>query len=268
MKKLKSVIITLLFLYSGTLIAQSEQMTVSLTNPGSPGILQVSLVTGSIHVIGTKTNEVKIKAEVKGEKKESSTRSDGLRRITSNNAFELSAEEKNNTVSVRTGNPNQHIILTIMVPQNFSLKLSTVNGGNIIAENVNGDSEISNVNGGIKLQNISGSAVANTINGSLTANFLTVNKEAPMAFTSLNGTVDVTFPANTKANLKLQSQRGELLSDFDIVVSKGEPEVLRYTDGGMKKIKRSGWTIGSINGGGPEIMLKTMNGDVIIRKSK
>ena len=41
-----------------------------------------------------------------------------------------------------------------------------------------------------------------------------------MAFTSLNGNVDVTLPPSTKANLRLRSDRGDVYSDFDVQCSR------------------------------------------------
>ena len=56
---------------------------------------------------------------------------------------------------------------------------------------------------------------------------VTPNRE--MAFTSLNGTVDVTLPAATKANLRLRSSNGEIYSDFDVQLSQGIPFIGELT---------------------------------------
>lgn len=267
MKQLQTLILLLL---SAVTFAQSEQMTVPLSNPASPGTLKVNLISGSISIKGGTNKEVIIDAEIKERKENGSNevRSDGMRRISANKGFEITANEKNNTVSVGTGNPNQKMNLSIQVPANFSLKISTINNGDISIENVNGNMEISNINGKITLTNVSGSAISNTINGDIRGNFKTITGDTPMAFTSLNGDVDISFPSSAKANLKLQTERGEILSDFDIDLNMAAPEVVKSSDGGMHKIKKGGWTMGKINGGGPEFLMKTMNGDILIRKNK
>lgn len=61
--------------------------------------------------------------------------------------------------------------LTIKVPQQFDLKVGTINNGDILIENVSGELEINNVNGDIKLTNVSGSAVATTVNGEVKSQF-------------------------------------------------------------------------------------------------
>ena len=89
---------------------------------------------------------------------------------------------------------------------------------------MSGELEISNVNGAIQAHGRGGSAVANTVNGNLTATFKGVTPGTPMAFSTLNGKVDVTFPANVKAALKMKSDRGEVYSDFDVAVDKSPPK--------------------------------------------
>ncbi|WP_439556771.1 DUF4097 family beta strand repeat-containing protein, partial [Dyadobacter sp.] len=163
---------------------------------------------------------------------------------------------------------NKPMNLHIKVPQKFALKASTVNDGDIIVENVDGELEIANVNGEISLTNVSGSAVANTINGTLKATFKTVDTKSPMAFSTLNGNVDVTLPATAKFDLKLKSDRGEIYSDFDVEVDKSQPQATRSSKEGMFKVSLEDWVKGKVNGGGSEIMMKNMNGNIYVRKAK
>src|SRR5438128_1722068 len=88
--------------------------------------------------------------------------------------------------------------------------------GDGVAWNCGGDLPGSNVNGGITMNGVAGVVNAGTTNGGIRATITRVTAARDMAFTSLNGTVDVTLPANTKANLRLRSDRGEVYSDFDV----------------------------------------------------
>ena len=106
------------------------------------------------------------------------------------------------------------------------------------------------------------------MNGNLLATFKSVTAGAPMAFSTLNGKVDVTLPGNAKAVLKMKSDRGSIYSDFDVAVAKNAPKVTRTTQGGLTRLSTDDWTYGKINNGGPEVMLKTFNGDIFIRKAK
>ncbi|MBD2721533.1 DUF4097 family beta strand repeat-containing protein [Hymenobacter armeniacus] len=270
--------LALAFLLVGSALASraqddaKETLTVALTSPGKPGTLEVGLVNGFIHVTGYGGKDVVIDASARPAKSrrtpEPPTPPGGMKRLSSANGLNLTAEEKNNHVEISTQSHAYPVDLTIKVPQNFSLQLSTVNNGDILVENVNGQLEVSNVNGAIQLTNVSGSAVANTVNGNLTATFKSVTNGAPMAFSTLNGKVDVTFPANAKAALKMKSERGEVYSDFDVAVDKSTPKVTRTSQGGLTRLSTDDWTYGKINGGGAEVMMKTFNGNIYLRKVK
>lgn len=118
------------------------------------------------------------------------------------------------------------------------------------------------------MTNVSGNVVANTVNGAVTVTFNSVEGKAPMAFTTLNGNVDVTFPASTKANFKVKSDQGEVYSDFDMDIDKSQPKRDKSSQSCLYKISMDEWVYGKINGGGPEVMMKNMNGNIYIRKAK
>jgi hypothetical protein len=251
-----------------------EQLVVPLSNPGKPGSLEVGLLNGSIRVIGYEGKEVVIDAVARAGKKRNSDDDEakpapgGMRKISSGQSFELTAEERNNRVEVNSDSWKRSVDLTIKVPRQFSLKLSTVNHGDIEVENVSGQIEVNNVNGSIELRNVSGSAVANTVNGKLIATFREIAPDAPMAFSTLNGAVDVTFPGNAKMSTKMKSERGEIYSDFDMVVEKSQPKVDHSSKTGTYRISIEDWVQGKINGGGPQVLMKNMNGNIYLRKAK
>ncbi|GAB2518662.1 DUF4097 family beta strand repeat-containing protein [Spirosoma aerophilum] len=252
-----------------------EQLVVPLSDPSKPGNLKVGLINGSIHVIGYSGKDVVIDITAspkRGRRDDEDDRSDraanGMKRIATGMPLDVSAEEKNNTVNVHANTIKQTVDLTIKVPQRFSLKVSTVNNGIIEVENVSGTLEATNVNGYVHLTNIAGSAVASTVNGDLIATFKSIDSGTPMAFSTLNGNVDVTFPSSVKANSKLKTDRGDIFSDFDIDVDKNQPKVNRTSQSGMYQVKIDEWVYGKINGGGPEVMMKNMNGNIYIRKAK
>lgn len=258
---------------SAPLLAQGdlkEQLTVPLSDPGKPGTLKVHLIRGSIRVTGYAGNQVVIDATTKqsdrSEKPKESV--DGMKRISKNGAMDISATEENNVVNVSSKLFNSHMELNIKVPSKFSLNVGTINEGDVLVENVDGVLEITNVNGDIRLNNISGSAVANTVNGLLKVNFKTVDAKSPMAFSTLNGNVDVTLPPTAKFDLKLKSDQGDIYSDFDVDVDKATPQATKTSKDGMYKVSIEDWVKGKVNGGGSEIMMKNMNGNIYVRKAK
>ncbi len=274
----ESVIAALLLLGSvrpgfGQEVAK-EQLTVALSAPGKPGSLEVKLVRGGIRVTGYGGKDVVIDAAARANKPTSAGSpanpgsAAGLKRISTTHSLILTAEEKNNRVEITTEPWKGPVDLTIRVPRNFSLKVGTVNDGDITIENVAGELEITNANGDITLSQIAGSAVANTVNGDIKATFSSITAGAPMAFSTLNGKVDVTLPANTSVALKMKSDRGEVYSDFDVALSKSQPKVTRSSQNGLNRISTDNWTYGKLNNGGAEVMMQTFNGDIFLRKAK
>ncbi len=273
MKKMKMAGVVLLsLLFAAKSLAQSgstETLTVPLSSPGKPYSLKVHLVTGSIKVVSYDGKDIIINASPrKGDDDEQSKPAqNGMKRISSPGNFEVTAKEADNTVTVNTGSPEKAVDLELKIPQDVKLTLGTVNDGEILVENVRGEIEVNNVNDKITLTNISGSVVANTVNGDVNVTFKTIDPKAPMAFSTLNGDVNVTLPADTKANLKLKSDNGEVFSDFDVDIDKAPAKVDKTSEPGLYRIKKDDWVYGKINGGGPEIMMKNMQGDIYVKKA-
>lgn len=265
-------ILLMTMMLSIQLMAQEtkEQLVVALSEPGKPYKLNVDIVSGSIIVSTYEGKDLIIDAQADGSRKEKSEPQNGMRRISTSGGLDVTAREKNNTVDVTTGNPGKKVTLTIKVPQGANnIKLHSVNNGNITASNISGDIEVINVNGGIKLTNIGGSVVANTVNGNVIVTLKSIDPKAAMAFTTLNGNVDVTFPASLKANVKLRSDRGEIYTDFDMAATKGAaPKSNKTVKDGRYHIEIEDWVNGTINGGGPELLMKNMNGNIYLRKAK
>lgn len=250
---------------AGLISAQnSQELVVPLSNANESGVLDVNILYGSIKVVGSTAKDVIITVSSEQKKVEDKSKN-GLKRIP-NNSFGLTVKEENNHVKVKTDFNKKNIILEIKVPQNFGLKLRAVNDGDIEVENVNGEMEINHVNGEITLTDVSGSAMVNTMNGDIKVNFKDVTKNTPMAFTTFNGDVDVTFPEDFKASVKMQSSMGEIYTDFDMVMKKSTPKEEKNAEEGVYKISIEEWVNGDINGGGPEMTLKNFQGDIIIRK--
>jgi hypothetical protein len=255
---------------AGELPAQTEskpqQLVVPLSQPDKPCKVKVSAVYGSIKVVGYEGKDVVVDVETE-KHSESSTSGGGMKRIGGGGA-EVTAQEDDNHVTVSAG--LSHVTrMTVKIPQSVAeLTVSTVNDGDISVSNVSGQLEINNVNGWIHCESISGSVVANTINGDLIVGFKTIDPKAAMAFSTLNGKIDVTFPADLKANVKLKAEQGDIYSDFDVDVEKGHPTVEKKAEDHMYRINIDDWVLGKIGGGGPELMMKTTQGSVYVRKAK
>lgn len=258
-----------LLIFCGIVNAQddAERVRVSFSDPSRPGVLHVGIVNGSIVVKGGDTKDVLIQTHSRDDEGANEPRSKGLRRLPQQAA--LNIEEQNNRVEIGAMNGSVGVDIEIQVPARTNLELSTVNDGDIRVEGIDGELEIGNVNGSISLNDVKGSVVAHTVNGSVRAKLLRVTPQKPMAFTSLNGTVDVSLPASVKANLKLRSDNGNVYTDFDLqMLPQSTAPVVEDTrrSGGRYQVKVDKVIYGAVNGGGPEIELRTFNGEVYVRK--
>jgi len=272
MKKMKiAVLVSLSLMFTLKSLAQSDAtqtLTVPLSSPGKPYSLKVHLVSGSINVTGYDGKDIVIIVNPRSNDEEDSPKTEnGMKRISNHGGYEVTAKEADNNVTVNTGNPMKAIDLNIKIPQDGKLQIGTVNDGEVTIDNVKGELEVNNVNDKIKLTNISGSVVANTVNGDVDVTFKAIDPKAAMAFSTLNGDINVTLPDDTKANLKMKSDNGDIFSDFDIDVDKTPSKVDKTTEPGLYKIKKDDWVLGKINGGGPEMMMKNMQGDIYVKKA-
>lgn len=268
MKKIKYPkigFLIVLFLLSSFIMAAQEEVVVPLSNPGEKGKLTMYLLNGSISVISHSRNEVIVNANVRASRKSKSKDKYGMKKIDAN-AVRFSVEEVDNKVRVKSKNINTITDFEIRVPKNFSLKLNVTNNGNIYVENLKGELEVSNLNGKIDMKNVSGSVIADALNRNITVTFDEIFKNESMAFSSLNGNLDVTFPASLSADVKAKTDFGDLYTDFELKIIDKEADIEKTRKSNVYKVNVDKWTFGIINGGGPELLFKTLNGDIIIRK--
>jgi len=241
----------------------TEQITVPLSQPNDPGVLIINHFKGSIIVTGYAGELVVVKARLRYPA--SGKRNDNLKHISSN-SIQLSATEQNNKVIVKSNSMVKTIDLEITVPHKFSLQIQNQDNGDIVARNLSGEMDISNVNGDINLNNISGIALLNTVDGNIDVQFNRVTPNVPMAFSTIEGNVDIIFPEDINASLKMKSEHGEIFSDFDVNIKKREQKTEKSNKTGSVKIYLEEWIYGKINNGGPEILIKSFDGNVFIRK--
>lgn len=250
-----------------SLATAQDRVTIPLTDPTQPVLLKASVLNGGITVKGTADKEVVVVARLRDH--DPGGDAGGRHRIPINTTG-LTAEEENNHVELGVDGSQRTIDLDITVPYRTSLILRSVNNGDIKVTGVSGELDVENINGEVTLADVSGSAVAHALNGKVLVNFRTVTPGRPMAFSSLNGDIEVTFPADLKANVSIKSDGGEVYSDFEIKMKAEAPQqiVEGQRDRSGKYVVKIDKTVrGTIGGGGQEIQFKNFQGDIYIRKA-
>jgi DUF4097 and DUF4098 domain-containing protein YvlB len=193
----------------------------------------------------------------------------GMKRL-SGSSSGLEVEEENNVVTINTQSWKAATDLTIQVPRATSLEIRSSMDGAVVVDGVNGEIDINNINGPVRVTNVAGNTLVHTVNGDITVALARVTADKPLSFSTMNGDIDVTLPADVKANLKMKSDQGEIYSDFDIDMTRqpAKSEATPRTEQGKYRITFDKSLYGLINGGGQEMSFNTFSGDIIIRRKK
>ncbi len=193
---------------------ESESTAIKFSDPAKPGTLKISITNGDIHLTGADTAEVSVTTDLKPETP--AARQDGLRVLTSSASYSLT--EKNNVVTLSYGTegwPANDGDFTITVPRNTAIVINSNFGGDVEIGGVTGNLEVKSLNGEVHLNDIAGAALVETVNGEIHASVKELHDGQPLSFTSLNGEVALHLPADAKANVRLRTHNGSILTDFD-----------------------------------------------------
>jgi hypothetical protein len=253
---------SILGFFSLQTLCQIEQLVINIAPESLPGMLTFENPKGSIKVTGYDGNVLVVNGTLRFNSKDSNA-DNGLRRI-GQNVLDISAEVNGNGIILFCGTTGKTVDFDIKMPRNYSIKIKSLDNGIVDIVNINGEIEVENNNGDISLENISGSAVLSSVYGKISAVFREVKPESPMMFTSFEGDISITLPESINAQLKMKSENGEILSDFDIKPLSRQPVIKKVDNAQIYSL--DDWVIGLINAGGPEYIIRTYNGRILIRK--
>jgi len=240
------------------------RVVVPARDTSHPRVVNATVHAGSIAVKTYSGNEVIVETGGPGEAR---ARTDGapagMKRIDLPRGLDV--EEEDNVITVRS-QPGGAAHLAISVPTDTSLNLKS-HSGNITVDGVHGEIDASSHSGSITLTNVSGTVVANAFSGALKIAMDRVDPAKPLSFSTFNGSIDVTLPADLKADIKLKTNHGEIFSDFDVKLTGGHPITEKNdTSDGKFRLRTDRTIYGQINGGGPEVSLQSFNGRITLRK--
>ncbi len=242
----------------------ADRVTVAFSDPSRPQTISGNLVNGCFAVEGGDVKEVTV--EGGGELRHRAPRgAEGLRRV--GIGGNITVEESGNVIKI-SGPANRSV--RVQAPRTVTLKLECTNGGDLKISNIAGDAELNNVNGNIRALGITGSVLAHSLNGRITVALDQLSPDKPMSFSTLNGDIDVTLPADAKATLRMKSDNGEIYTDFEMKLQANSTPAGedKRSSGGKYKVKLDKAFVGAINGGGPDISFKTLNGNIFVRQKK
>lgn len=201
---------------AGLTAARAEDGVTNLkfSDPSKPGTLRVSLGHGNIRINGTDATEVSVKSNARAVSKAKTK--DGLRVLTAASSFGLG--EKDNVIvldAISEGFKGNGSDFTVTVPRNTRVMVQSAWGGDVTCNDISGDLEIKNTNGSVRLDGVRGGVLVETTNGDIRANIAELRADKPLSFTSMNSEILLRVPNQSKANVRLRTQNGTVLTDFD-----------------------------------------------------
>ena len=144
--------------------------------------------------------------------------------------------------------------------------------GNILIKDLTGTIEANTINGNVSVENIDGEVTASSVEGNINIIFNKLNKDNALYFSTVNGEIDITLPKKTAADIMAKTLNGNVYSGFG-----GEStteNVMKENTGtsgpqdSVSNIIHANYITSRINGGGQEIYLSTINGNIYIRKGE
>lgn len=189
-------------------------------------------------------------------------RAEGLKPLSArgedNTGIGLNVTSEGNSVTVFQAARREDGLFRIKVPKGMKVQIEHTGqheGGKIEVYGISTELEISGRFNAVYMEDVTGPALVNTVYGDVIANFSSLSQTGPTSLVSVYGDVDVTLPANTKANIVVKTPYGEAYSDMAIEFPKS---------GDMRKI--SSTIQGTLNGGGVDLELKASYDNVYLRK--
>jgi DUF4097 and DUF4098 domain-containing protein YvlB len=246
-------------------VNKPEVITVPLSRPGEPVTLEIGIMSARIEVIGEDRKDAQFTITMAGGERKIKTPS-GMKTLAGAGGA-LSVEEEDNEISIDSEARMTKIEIVARIPRRANLDLSTVNDGEIIVRDVTGALELENVNGPITATNINGSVIAESVNDAIKVAFTSVSTSGATSISSLNGDILVSLPPTVGAELRIDNSQGQIESDFELDVKPTKPTIERTEGRGGVSVIVEDVVVATVNGGGPVIKMKTLNGNIRIGKT-
>ncbi len=209
------------------------------------GTVELSNINGPVHITAWDRSEVKIDAVKYARRKE---------RL---HEAKIVVDSTPNSISIRTEYPNHDhtfndddqnnpagVEYTLLVPRGASLDEIKLINGSLDIHGTTARVHASCINGKLTANGLSGDLRLSTINGKLFAE-LDRLADHPIELSSVNGSIDLMIPSDSKADVEATSMSGSIADDF------GLQEHHHLVGHNLR---------GELGGGGTKIKLRNVNG--------
>lgn len=214
------------------------------------GTVSIDSVNGTVEIVAWDKNEVSVDAE------KIASDDEALARVTievDSSASRLAIKTKHEKIGWKFWKGRTaEVRYKLRVPAGVSLKKIDVVNADVRVRGVQGYVDLDSVNGSIEAEGLTAGGRFDTVNGSIRATFAKLSPSDRIVLDTVNGTCTAIVPADAAFTLKADSVNGRVSCDFPITIAKSGRRTLN----------------GSVNGGGAEIVLDSVNGSLNVRAAK
>ena len=218
------------------------------------GRVELDNINGPVHISAWDRNEVKVDAIKSADTKERLEEA------------KIEIDSGKDYLSIRTRYPNHDqtwnwgshnnpasVEYTLTVPRGARLDEIKLINGSLDVAGVSGEVRASCINGRLKARNLAGRSHLSTINGRLEAGFDQL-AGSPVELNSVNGSVELTIPSDSKAEIEASTISGGIDNDFGLHVNHH-----RFVGHDLR---------GELAGGGTRIELRNVNGSIEVHHAQ
>jgi len=258
--------------------------TYSFDSSGDQNVLILKNIFGSVLVEGTRIDQISVNVEKIIRAPLEKDLQEGIRDITlgeveTGDSIILftdspyaTLKRKNGKVSYQWNNDagkadyEFSFEYAVKVPYGTLVYVSTVNDGDVKVIDTRASVRAENVNGPVYLEKISAVTRASTVNGVLECE-ITEKPREDCSFSTINGDIEISFPSDLSADVSYEAMHGEFYTDFDFEILQASVERTTESSKSSTTYKIDKYPKFRIGNGDVNMQFKTINGDMVLRKT-
>jgi lia operon protein LiaG len=265
----KHIILLLVAAFPILALAQTKKFEYT---PKVKGKIEITNLPGEISLLNSNGNAIVIESDFNMEKPE---RADGLKLLGSaedNTDLGVNISEENGIIHIQGATRQvKEYKYKVLVPVGMAVNLNYsspfAKGGDITVEGFNGSLELKTLNANVKISKSSGPFTIATISGNIEIRFDKINQAEPTSLASISGLIDISVPSSEKASFDINTMNGNVYNNLDLnSVQKKESDDKENRAHGMNYLKMQSANSYTLNGGGQKVLLKSITGNIYLRK--
>ena len=251
MKKLICIMMMLILSLTTKLTAQhnfSEEFV--LTEPANMAYIELDELVGIIELHESESTD-----RVKVEMQMLSRSHIGIPERTYDGNFGIRIREAGNTIRIQSTSDDDNRIYRIHVPGGLPVMAKMhKNQDELIVRNFDVPIEISGRGIDLTMTGVTGPLTINSTHGDIAIDFADELSTTPSSIITGAGDIELGFAEEAKVTFRMKTGQGDITPII--------PIQFNYNVGTQRRKQ----AVGLLNGGGQEIFLETLQGDIVIRK--